>query len=150
MSALGHNCAVSHCGVVWCGVPKALLPEGKGWDVYPRAQVNGRAVCVACALCVSVLCSTESGEKGDLEATHHGLPISPGAPADSLPFRLVVHALLLHTHAIVLFGPAGPSATWHVPWRGVPDPDGLLDDVAEELRPQCVGPRAFHVSLLYG
>ena len=40
------------CGVVWCGVPKALLPEGKGRNVYPRVRVNGRAVCVACALCV--------------------------------------------------------------------------------------------------
>ena len=37
--------------VVLCGVPKALLPKGKGQDVYPRVQVN-RAVCVARALCV--------------------------------------------------------------------------------------------------
>ena len=24
------------CGVVWCGVPKVLLPEGNGREVYPR------------------------------------------------------------------------------------------------------------------
>ena len=38
--------------MVWCGVPKALLPKGKGRDVYPRVQVNGRAACVAHTLCV--------------------------------------------------------------------------------------------------
>ena len=43
---------VRWCSVVWCGVPKALLPKGNGRDVYPRVQVNGRAVCVARALCV--------------------------------------------------------------------------------------------------
>ena len=41
------------CGVVWCGV--ALLPKGKGRDVYPRVQVNGRAVSVVRALCASVI-----------------------------------------------------------------------------------------------
>ena len=40
------------CDVVWCDVPKALLPKGNGQDVSPQVQVNGRAVCVACALCV--------------------------------------------------------------------------------------------------
>ena len=35
----------------WCGVLKALLPEGNGRDVYPRVQVNGRAVCLS-ARCV--------------------------------------------------------------------------------------------------
>ena len=49
------------CGVVWCGVPKALLPEGNGRDVYPLVQVNGRAVCVARALCASVFTTVGSG-----------------------------------------------------------------------------------------
>ena len=31
----------------WCGVPKALLQEGNGRDVYPRVQVHGRAVCIS-------------------------------------------------------------------------------------------------------
>ena len=33
--------------MVWCGVPKALLPKGKGRDAYPRVQVNGLG-CVCC------------------------------------------------------------------------------------------------------
>ena len=48
-------CGVVWCGVVWCGVPKALLPEGNGRDVYPRVQVNGRAVCLS-VRCVLVCC----------------------------------------------------------------------------------------------
>ena len=40
--------------MVWRGVPKVLLPEGIGWDVYPRVQVNRRAVS-KCTLCASVL-----------------------------------------------------------------------------------------------
>ena len=36
----------ARCGGVWCGVPKALLPEGNGWDVYPRVHINwGGCVC---------------------------------------------------------------------------------------------------------
>ena len=50
-------CAAVRCGAVWCGVPKALLPEGNGRDVYPRVQVNGRAVCLS-ARCVLVCCCT--------------------------------------------------------------------------------------------
>ena len=42
----------SGCGVVWCGVPKALLPKGKGRDVYPRVQVNG----LGCVCCVRAVC----------------------------------------------------------------------------------------------
>ena len=48
-------CVVLCCVVLCCIVPKALLPEGNGLDVYPRVQVNGRAVCVARALCASLL-----------------------------------------------------------------------------------------------
>ena len=48
-------CGVVWCGVVWCGVPKALLQEGNGRDVYPRVQVNRRAVCLS-AHCVPVCC----------------------------------------------------------------------------------------------
>ena len=45
-------CPSVACGVVWCGVLKVLLPKGNGRDVYPRVQVNGRAVCVSRTLCV--------------------------------------------------------------------------------------------------
>ena len=41
---------------MWCDVPKALLPKGKGRNVYPWVQVNGSAVCVARALCVVCVC----------------------------------------------------------------------------------------------
>ena len=40
------------CSVVWRGVPKALLPKGKGRDVYPRVQVNG----LGCVCCVRAVC----------------------------------------------------------------------------------------------
>ena len=58
--------AVVVCGV-WCvvcgggvlvglwlvfGVLKALLPKGKGRDVYPRVQVNG----LGCVCCVRAVC----------------------------------------------------------------------------------------------
>ena len=50
-------CGVVWCGVVWCGVawrgvPKALLPKGKGRDVYPRVKVNG----LGCVCCVRAVC----------------------------------------------------------------------------------------------
>ena len=50
-------CVVLCCVVLCCVVPKALLPEGNGRDVYPRVQVNGRAVCLS-ARCVLVCCCT--------------------------------------------------------------------------------------------
>ena len=40
------------CSVVLCGVPKALLPQGNGRDVYPRVQVNKRG----CVCCVRAVC----------------------------------------------------------------------------------------------
>ena len=88
-------------------VPKARFPEGNGRDVYPRVRVNGRAVCVACALCVSVLCSAESGEKGDPEATHQALAVSPGAPAGLPPAPPAGAGVAgsCNNHAIVLCGP---------------------------------------------
>ena len=90
-----EGCSVVCCGVVWCA--EGAVPEGKGRDVYSRVQVNGRAVCVACALCVSVLFAAESGKKGDLEAPHTAIAVRPLLLAqellrDSLPFRLLVQA----------------------------------------------------------
>ena len=49
-----------------CDVPKALLPEGSGRDVYPRPQVNGRAVRVARVVCVNVWLSAERGGVGEM------------------------------------------------------------------------------------
>ena len=50
-------CVVLCCAVLYYVVPKALLPEGNGRHVYPRVQVNGRAVCPS-ARCVLVCCCT--------------------------------------------------------------------------------------------
>ena len=86
-------CGVVWCGVVWCGVPKALLPEGNGRNVYPRVQVNGRAVCVARALCVSVWLSAERGGVGEnLDVTLLATVVIPEVPAHSLSLRLLVRA----------------------------------------------------------
>ena len=46
-------CAVlCSCAVLCCDVPKALLPKGKGRDVYPRVKVNG----LGCVCCVRAVC----------------------------------------------------------------------------------------------
>ena len=46
------------CGAAVLGVvPKALLPEANGRDVYQPIEVNGRAVCLS-ARCVLVCCCT--------------------------------------------------------------------------------------------
>ena len=45
-------CGVVWYGVRWGGVPKALLPKGKGRDVYPRVKVNG----LGCVCCVRAVC----------------------------------------------------------------------------------------------
>ena len=75
-------CGAVRCGIVWCGVPKALLPEGNGRDVYPQVQVNGRAVCVVRALCVSVwFWGGRRGSRGNLVVTPLATVFIPGAPA---------------------------------------------------------------------
>ena len=83
-------CGVVWCGVVWCGVPKALLPEGKGRDVYLRVQVNGRAVCVVCALCAGVLSAAESGIRETWRPPTRPLLLAQELPRDSFPLRLLV------------------------------------------------------------
>ena len=83
------------CGVwcvVWCGMPKALLPEGKDRDVYPRVQVNGRAVCVACAPCASVLPAAESGNRETWRLPIGPLLLAQELPRDSVPLRMLVQA----------------------------------------------------------
>ena len=49
----GHMTCPVVCCVVMCR--RRCYQMAKGRDVYPRAKVNGLAVCVACARCVSVL-----------------------------------------------------------------------------------------------
>ena len=85
-------CVVSCCVMLCRDVPKALLPEGNGQGVYPRVQVNKRAVCVACALCVSVLTSAESGGKGRLGGHPPGDGCQPRSSRGIPSFRLLVQA----------------------------------------------------------
>ena len=37
------------CGVVWCGVPKALLPKGKRPGCLPTGKGKRAGLCVLCA-----------------------------------------------------------------------------------------------------
>ena len=81
------------CEVKWCGVPKAPLPEGNGRDVYPQVQVNGRAVCVARAPCVSVWLSAERGGAGETWMPPSSRQLSSQKfPLHSLSLRLIVQA----------------------------------------------------------
>ena len=72
-------------------------------------------------------------------------------PLHSLSLRLLVQAQLLqHPRHRAVRAQAGLQQRGARLGVGVPDSDGLLDDVAYELCPQCVGPRALHVGQLHG
>ena len=74
-----------------CGVPKALLPEGNGREVYPRVQINGRAVCVVCAPFVSVWSLVERGGVGETWMSPSWRQLSSqNFPLYSLSLRLLV------------------------------------------------------------
>ena len=48
--------SITFCCVPDVILPKALLPKGKGRDVYPRVQVNGLGfVCCVRAVCKCVV-----------------------------------------------------------------------------------------------
>ena len=64
-----------HCGVLCCHVPMALLLQGNGRDVYPKVQINGRAVSRVRVPYVSVWFTPEKGESGNLNGAH---PATPG------------------------------------------------------------------------
>ena len=94
--------------MVWCGVLKALLPEGKGRDVHPRVQVNGKAVCVVCAMCDCVLLHSRTSAHSHLASialptlvpNHKGSrrPTAPCVPRCTMSvFCVVAHCLLLCT-----------------------------------------------------
>ena len=83
-------CVVLCCVVLCCVVPKAPLSEGNGQDVYPREQVNGRAVCAACALCLVIGRTRGKGETWR-PSTRRWLSAEE-PPRNSLLFRLLVQA----------------------------------------------------------
>ena len=49
---MGRAGEYSGCGVVWCGVPKALLPKGKRPGCLPTGTGKRAGLCVLCARCV--------------------------------------------------------------------------------------------------
>ena len=78
---------------MWCGVPKALLPEGSGQDVYPRVQVNGWG----CVCCVRAVCSVWiSAERGGVGETWSSPPwrlsLLQELPLYPFSLRLLVQA----------------------------------------------------------
>ena len=87
-------------------MPKALLPEGNGRDVYPRVHVNGGAVCLARAPYVSVWLLAERGVLGK-PGCH-----APGNCCHPRSFHCTpslsacwCRRSSCNTHAIVLLGP---------------------------------------------
>ena len=93
-------------GVVWCGVPKALLPQGNGLDVYPRVQVNGRAVCLS-ARCVLVCCCT-AGTSAQSHLAGTALPTpahchtGSSGPTALCVLRCTISTLCAVPHCLVL------------------------------------------------
>ena len=103
----------------WCGVPKALLLQGNGRDVYPRVQVNGGDVCGARAMCKCVVVGGKRGSWGNLHVTLQASVFIPKIPAVlplSPPARAGVAAATLTP--LCCLGLGGLSATWLAPWRG--------------------------------
>ena len=145
-------CGVVWCGVVWCGVPKVLLTEGNGRDVYPRVQVNGRAVCLARAPCVSVWLSAERGVAGKPGCNTLGvcchLRSSRCTPSLSLS-ACWCRRSSCNTHAIVLLGPkrAFSNVARTLAWAY----HTLMDSsMTLRMNSVLVGPRALHVGPLHG
>ena len=93
--------AVLCCAVLCCVVPKALLPEGNGRDVYPRVQVNGRAVCLS-ARSVLVCCCT-AGTSAQLHWAGAALPTPVhGHTGSSGPTAPCVRRCTMGTLCVVL------------------------------------------------
>ena len=87
-------------------MPKALLPEGNGGDVYPRVQVNGwGSVCGVCAVCKCVVaypdqCTLALGRhfSSDACAQSHG---SHWSTAPCVP-RCTISAFFVVPDCVVL------------------------------------------------
>ena len=99
-------CVVVSKGVKWCHVLKALLPEGNGRDVYPRAQVNGRAMCVVCALCACVLLHSRTSAHSHLagSALPTPVPSHTGSRRPTAPCmrRCTISACCVVPHCLLL------------------------------------------------
>ena len=133
--ARGLHCGDVACGAVVCG---ALVC---GY-VACASVVCGAMLCWA-VVCGSVVCGAVLGAAVVCEAVSCGGALC-GAPVCGAVLRgsAVCGAAVC---GAVVCGVPGPRLG-----AGVPDSDGLLDDVAQEFSPQCVGTSALHVSLLHG
>ena len=74
------------CSVVQCGVPKALLPEGKGREVLLTGIAKWAGVCV----CASALCRGPFALTQQPGSPQHPAVSVQGCSGDSLPLRLLV------------------------------------------------------------
>ena len=101
------RCVVICCVVLCCGVPKPLLPEGKGRDVYPQVEVNGWGrLCCARTVCKCADAGWKEREPG--ESGRHPLGDCPHSKSSCCTPSLSAcwcTRSLCNTHAIVLPGP---------------------------------------------
>ena len=134
-------CVVLCCVVLCCVVPKALLPQGNGRDVYPWVQVNGRG-CVCRVPRRVYVCRPRRGEG------EHGRPgrLAFGDRPYSRSSRCTPSrsACWCRRHPAAR-AQAGLQQRSTLLGVGVPDPYGLLYDVADEFGAQRVGPRTLQV-----
>ena len=70
--------------------PSKLSPGNFSPPLYPRVQVNGKVVCVACALCVSVFHAAECGNGETWRPPTRPWLLAQELTRDSLPLCLLV------------------------------------------------------------
>ena len=106
--------------MVWCGVPKALLPNGKRPGCLPKGKGKRTRLCVSCARCVWVCGSWAESGGGwkNLAGTAVAAVVIPGAPAAPPLFPLVGAGAAPATPTpLCCPGPSGPLAVWRAPSR---------------------------------
>ena len=148
-------CGVVWCGVVWCGVVwcaegaitrrqwLGCLPTDTG--TWEGCVYNARTLCK----CADIGVKRRVGETW--RAPTRRLLSAQKLPLHSLSLRLLVQAQLLqHPRHPAVRAQAGLQQRGTPLGVGVSGSNGFLDDVAYELSPQRVGPRAFHVGPLHG
>ena len=108
-------------------------------------------MCSVHAVRKCVGCRWKQGIRGDLEPTPRRLLSAQKVLLDSLSLPQLVQAQLLqHPRHRAFWTQVGLQQRGTRLGGGVPDSDGVLDDVVYALSPLCAGPRAFHVGPLQG
>ena len=146
-------CGVVWCGVVWCGAVRCgavrcgAVRCGAGRGGAGRGGA-GRGGAVPCG---AVRCGAVRGVGETWRSPIGRLLSAQELPLHSLSLRLLVQAQLLqHPRHRYAWAQAGLQQRGTRLGVGVPNPDGLLDDVAYELSSDRVGLRALHVGPLHG